>query len=107
MTPLLLPAIGLSLAGCIALATVYAYQRTTVTQRIARARVMPARSIGIGLRSALRSEARSRLPFVDLLPLSGVAREHMETELDRAGVPLRVSEYLAIRIAAAVAGVLA
>lgn len=103
----LLPFIGFALAGSIALATVYVYQRATATQRIARVRVMPAHDSGIAAWSALRSEGRSRWPLVDALPLSAVARERMETELDRAGVPLRVSEYLALRIAAAVVGILA
>lgn len=42
-----------------------------------------------------------RLPFVDKLPLSREARALMETELEQAGQPLRVNEYLAIRIVSA------
>lgn len=96
--------IGFSFAASTALAIVYTYQRATETSRLTRARVL-RRSEGIGLRSALREAGRGPIPFVDALPLSAEARERMEWELDRAGVPLRVNEYLAMRVAAAVGGV--
>jgi tight adherence protein B len=46
----------------------------------------------------------SRLPFADRLPLSREARDRMGLELEHAGEPFRVSEYLAIRMTAAAAG---
>lgn len=56
-------------------------------------------------------ERHARLPFADRLPLSSEARERMGLELERAGDPFRVSEYLVIRmtaaVLAAVAGLLA
>ena len=42
-----------------------------------------------------------RLPFVNRLPLSREARARMELELEQAGQPLRVNEYLAIRVGGA------
>ncbi|MQA00920.1 MAG: hypothetical protein GEU80_16640 [Dehalococcoidia bacterium] len=88
--------IGFSFAAATALAVVYTYQRVTETQRVARARVIRRGDAGgLGVLSALRSQ-RSSLPLVDALPLNADARERMEWELDRAGVPLRVSEYLAV-----------
>ena len=98
--------VGFSFAASTALAIVYTYQRATETSRLTRARVL-RRSEGIGLRSALREAGRSPIPFIDSLPLSNEARERMEWELDRAGVPLRVNEYLGIRMGAAVGGVVA
>lgn len=56
--------------------------------------------------SVLRANRSSRFPLVDRLPLSPQARERMQTELERAGKPLKVSEYLALRLGMALAGAL-
>jgi tight adherence protein B len=97
--------IGFAFAASTALMVVYTYQRATYTQRLARARVI-ARQDGGGEVSALRQERRSPLPFIDGLPLSTRARARLEWELDRAGLPMRVSEYLVIRIASAFGGLI-
>ena len=54
MDPLLLLT-GLAIAGSTALAVVFTYQWITVPQRAARARVMPRRAEGMGMRTALRA----------------------------------------------------
>lgn len=97
MDPLLL-VIGLSLAGATSLSVLYGYQRVTAFDRVAHARIASRRTTGIGVRSALREDRRSVLPFVDRLPVSASARLRMEDELERAGVPLRVTEYLGVRV---------
>lgn len=102
MDPLLL-LVGLTFAGGTSLAILYVYQRATAVDHAISARLAPTQQTDRGVGSALRGERRSRLPLVDLLPISPVARERMEIELDRAGVPLRVTEYVGLRIATAVA----
>jgi tight adherence protein B len=110
MDPMLL-LVGLSLAGATSLGIIYGYQRATALDRATRARVVSRSSTGLTVRSALRIERRSALPLVDRLPISASARERMESELERAGVPLKVGEYLGLRvgtgIGAALAGALA
>jgi tight adherence protein B len=98
--------IGFAFAASTALTVVYVYERATFTQRLARARVIARQDRAGGEVSALRQERRSPLPLIDGLPLSAHARERMEWELDRAGLPMRVSEYLAIRIASASGGLI-
>ncbi|HEU0021742.1 MAG TPA: type II secretion system F family protein [Dehalococcoidia bacterium] len=58
---------------------------------------------GISPVSLLRRQ-QSRIPFSKLLPLSRESEERMNRELERAGWPLRVSEYLSLRAATAAAG---
>ncbi|MGE5596924.1 MAG: type II secretion system F family protein, partial [Hyphomicrobiales bacterium] len=102
MDPLLL-LIGLSLTGTIGFAAVYAYERVMVPQGVIRDRVAAGRPDAV-MRptSALRDNRRSRFPLVDALPLSPAARERMDAELDRAGKPLKVSEYLGMRLVSGV-----
>lgn len=99
MTPLLV-AIGLSLAGAVALGFLYAWQRA-MAARIARNRVVPVVSTE-KVADPLRTRG-GRLPLVDLLPMSAASRARMEAELERAAAPLRTSEYLAARAIAALA----
>lgn len=97
--------IGLLVAGSVALAVAHVYQRMTMTSQVVDARLStPAGKSGLLPRSPLRAGARSRLPFVDRLPLSLEARERMRVELERAGGPLTANEYLGIRAFAAGAG---
>ena len=106
MDPLLL-LIGLTVAASAGLLTFLAYQRLGADRRNAGARIA-APGVGLGSNpgpdgSGLRRSRRS-LPLSNLLPLSGQAEERMRRELERAGWPIRVGEYLSIRLAAAAAG---
>jgi tight adherence protein B len=88
--------------ACVSLVTIYAVAGATARREAVRVRITssPAAPTATAQRVALRS-VRSRIPLVDRLPLSDEARKRMATELERAGQPLRVNEYLAIRTAAA------
>jgi tight adherence protein B len=105
MDPVLL-LIGLTVAGAVALLVVLAHQRLRYQRRIVSARLAQgAASPGSSARSLLHRHRRFPLQFFDMLPLSSEARERMGRELDQAGWPIRVGEYLSLRLAcAAVAG---
>ena len=91
---LMLLLIGVCIAGSVALAASYSYERVLVPRRTISARLAPApTNAGVPLRSGLRAGSRSRLPLVDKLPISPEARERMRIELQRAGDPLSVNEY--------------
>lgn len=95
---LMLLVIGVCIAGSVALAASYSYERVVVPRRMIDARLAPAPvNAGVALRSGLRTTSRSRLPFVDKLPISPEARERMRIELQRAGDPLSVNEYQGIQ----------
>ncbi len=89
---------GLLFGACVGL-LVYYWALATAPRRLARARVFDTADASgtSGLAPALR-DVRGRVPIVDSLPLSAAARARMDVELDRAGVPLRVGEYLALRL---------
>lgn len=93
--------VGLLFGGFVGLLVLY-WGQVTAPRRLVRSRVSVSRSGAGGLAPALR-DVSGRVPFVDRLPLSAAARARMDTELDRAGVPLRVSEYLALRTAVCLA----
>jgi len=79
----------------------YIASRSTADQISTRRRAGAADSgKGEMPRSVLR-DTGGRLPFVDRLPLSREARARMELELEQAGQPLRVNEYLALRVGGA------
>lgn len=104
MDPLLL-LISLSLAGATTLSVLYAHQRLTAPDRVARSRVMPNRGVQISLGSSLRGSRRGGIPFVDLLPVSADAQAELESRLALAGVPLRVGEFIGIRVLGALGGI--
>jgi tight adherence protein B len=87
--------VGVLFGGFVGLLVLY-WGQVTAPRRLVRSRVSATRDGAGGLAPALR-DASGRVPLVDRLPLSAAARERMDQELDRAGVPLRVSEYLALR----------
>ena len=58
---------------------------------------------GLGPTSLLRDQ-RSRVPLAKLLPLSRESEARMARDLERAGWPIHVVEYLSIRVGSAVAG---
>ena len=100
----LLPLIGLAVFGMVALGATYALKTATAGREVVRDRLAPrARATGTGPGSLLRGGGRSRIPFGDLLPISSEARDRIQTELDRAGQPLRVGEYLGLQLGVAVA----
>ena len=105
MDPALL-LIGLTVAGAVALLVVAAYQRLWYQRRIVSARlVRGTASPGSSAGSLLHRRRRLPLRFLEMLPLSSEARERMGRELDQAGWPIRVGEYLSLRlVCGAVAG---
>jgi tight adherence protein B len=101
----MLLAIGLFVAAAVALGAAHVYQRVSMTSQAVNARLaVGGAETGLVPRSALRRASRSRLPFVDRLPLSLEARERMRIELERAGDPLTANEYIGLRTAAAGVG---
>lgn len=94
----MLVSIALSAGGAIALGAAYGLQQYAAPRAALDARLRPRERVtGIAPRSALRAKQGSRLPFVDRLPLSNESRDRMALELQRAGDPLSVNEYLGIR----------
>jgi len=96
MSPLLLLT-GLAFSGATTLSILYAHQWLTAPQRVARRRIAPRTNAGLASLSPLLGGRRSPIPLADRLPLSAEARARMESELEIAGVRLRVSEYVALR----------
>lgn len=94
--------IGTLAFGAVVLFTVYAASGSTARREAVRVRLGGGAigSAALPDAVALRRQ-QSRLPFVDMLPLSEESRRKMAAELVRAGLPLRVNEYLGIRMAAA------
>jgi tight adherence protein B len=105
MDPTLL-LIGLTVGGAVALLVVVAYQRIRYQGRVVSARLTRSTaSPTFGAGSLLHRRRRLPVPLTEILPLSAEARERMGRELDQAGWPIRVGEYLSLRLAcAAVAG---
>jgi tight adherence protein B len=103
MDPILL-LIGLTVAGAVALLTLLTHQRLKYQERAVSARLAPSvGSRGPGARSVLHRQRRRPLPLPDLVPVSSAARKRISRELDQAGWPIRVEEYLSLRLASAVA----
>jgi tight adherence protein B len=98
--------LALALAGSVGLFAFAGHQALA-----ARRHNIPSRS-GSGLAAtnqgispvSLLRQQQSRIPFARFLPLSRESEERMNRQLERAGWPLRVSEYLSLRVAAAAAG---
>lgn len=103
----LLALIGLTLAATVALGSLYAFEQVTGERAVVRRRISGKHDgMRLSSGSVLRANRASRFPLVDRLPLSPQARERMQTELERAGKPLKVSEYLALRLGVALMAVL-
>jgi tight adherence protein B len=100
----LLALVALTLTGTVALALLYTYQVVMVPRAVVRERVGRGRGLGLAEPKALRTDLESRIPLLRRLPLSAESREVMGRELERAGIDLRINEYLALRVAAAGAG---
>ncbi len=96
--------IALTSLAAVALLAVYSYQLFLAPGRVARARLSPGTGVGGMAPRLVLLDRRSRFPLVDRLPLSPEARARMALELERAGQPLRVNEYLGLRIGCAVMG---
>ena len=103
MEPMLL-LIALTLAGSVGLLTFLTYQWLVDRRRTMAARVgIGGADAGLSLVSPLHQRRRS-FPLSNLLPFSRRSGERMSLELERAGWPLRVGEYLSLRLASAVIG---
>lgn len=104
----MLPLIAILTFASVTFLALALTQQSGARQAAVRTRIGVRHSGGgdVRPRSALR-EVRSRVPFVDRLPLSAEARERMRAELESAGQPLKVNEYLGLRIASAAAFALA
>jgi tight adherence protein B len=100
--------IGTLAFGAVALATVFAASGATARREAVRVRLGGGAITAAPAPHAVALRRQhSRIPFVDMLPLSEDSRRKMAAELERAGQPLRVNEYLGIRLAAAVVTALA
>lgn len=95
--------IAISLTGAVALSVMYAYQAVFVPRAVVRERVGSGRGLGMADPQGLRTDLEARIPLLRKLPLSEESRETMARDLERAGADLRVNEYLAIRVGAALA----
>ena len=103
MDPMLL-LIALTLAGSVGLLTFIAYQRLSARNQVVATRVgRDDAVIGLSLLSPLQQRRRS-FPLSNLFPLSRQSEERMNLELELAGWPLRVGEYLSLRLASAFIG---
>jgi tight adherence protein B len=104
MDPILL-LIGLTVAGSIGLLIFMAYQQLGARRRAVADRLAPGGNIEseLSLGSALRQHRRGFFLF-NLLPLSSQAEQRMGRDLERAGWPIRVGEYLSLRLAGAAVG---
>ncbi len=94
--------VGVLFGGFVALLTYY-WGHTLAPGRLVRARLGDQSATGNNLAPALR-DVSGRVPLVNRLPLSAAAQARMDAALDRAGIPLRVSEYLALRVMACLGG---
>jgi len=94
--------IGLAVFGAVSVAASYAIQVATADRTAMRTRLTPAGKLTPVGRPLLRSTGRSRFPLADILPISREARGRLQVELERAGQPLRVGEFLALRLGFAV-----
>ena len=93
--------VGFLVFGSVASSAWFVTNRVTAERELTRRRAgVDARALDEMPLSVLR-DTGARLPFVDRLPLSREARARMELELEQAGQPIRVNEYLALRIACA------
>lgn len=103
MDPMLL-FIGLAVALAVGLLTVQAHQRLSYRRRVVRGRVA---QVGAYPNSAAESVLRRRrhvpLPLLDMLSSSSDAANRTNRELAQAGWPIRVGEYLSLRVASAAA----
>ena len=79
----------------------YVTSRSSADQSSTRRRAGAAEPSGDEMPLRVLRDTGGRLPFVNRLPLSREARARMELELEQAGQPLRVNEYLAIRVGGA------
>jgi tight adherence protein B len=97
VSPLLL-LIGLSLTGAFAFGGLYVAEQVMGPGRMARRRVYaPIHTAPRG--ASILRENRSRLPFVERLPISATAQERTAFELTRAGMRMRPTEFLGLRLA--------
>lgn len=102
MNPLL-AMMALTLTGAIGLGLVYAYQSVLVPRATVRSRIRPREGLRIHHPDALRSDGLARIPLLRVLPLSAESRERTRQTLERAGIDLRVNEYIAIRLGVSLA----
>lgn len=94
---------GLALAGAIASAVVFVYERAAAPGAAAKARIGVAAASDSTAASPLRRRKGKSAGILGRVPVSGSARERMAIELERAGKPIRVNEFLAIRLGCAAA----
>ena len=99
---LLLPVIALITALAVSLLTVQLFQRSAYHHRVVGARLVPGTSAGVsaGSASVLRTR-RSSASLFDLLPCQPGAHDRVTLQLVRAGMTIRVGEFVALRFASA------
>ena len=103
MDPMLL-LIALTISGSVGLLIFVAYQRLgNRTLAVASPSAKDAVDMSLSSVSPLQRRRRS-FPLANMFPLSRESEERMNLELERAGWPLRVREYLSLRLMSAFVG---
>jgi tight adherence protein B len=95
---ILILVIALTTALAVSLLTVQVLQRSTYHHRVVGARLLPGAAAGAsaGAISVLRARRTSASLF-DMVPISRAARDRVTLQLVRAGVTIRVGEFVALR----------
>ena len=105
MEPIIL-LIAVTFAGSVGLFTFFGYQWFGERKRMVAARVGTGNlDQGLTLASPVPGAPRRRtFPLTSMLPLSRESEARMSLELERGGWPLRVNEYLSLRLTSAFVG---
>ena len=98
--------IALTIAGSVGLLTFLAYLKLADRNRVAASGNGGGRPDAALTNSPLLQRRRT-MPLANLFPLSQVSEERMGRELARAGWRLRVNEYLTVRLASSLGGLVA
>ena len=97
MDPTLL-LIALSTAAAVSLLTTQGYSRLTTGRRLVSSRIASDAPTLIGGQSSVLRARRTSARVLSVLPMSAAAQDRLTRELSQAGMALRASEYLWIRV---------
>ena len=103
MDPLLV-LIAITVAGSVGLIGFVAYQRLVLSRQAVVGRLTVPQAFSEAEAATPLRRPRRNIPLFNLLPISQAGEERMRRELELAGWPLRVGEYLTLRLASLVLG---
>lgn len=106
MDPLLL-FIAVTVAGSVGLVGFLVYQRLVLQRQAVVGRLSVAQATSEADASVPLRRPRRNIPFIKLLPLSQAGEERTRERLLQSGWPLRVGEYLTLRLGSLIMGVAA